>query len=77
MRKLDGLSTRQSQVARLIREGKRTRQIARVLGISPHTVTCYIHEIYILRGIVSTEHPRISLALWVNEQDRATQDAAA
>ena len=76
MQKLDGLSTRQNQVARLIREGKRNRQIARHLGNSPATVTAYIHQIYVLRGIVCSAHPRMSLALWVQEQDHATAAVA-
>lgn len=48
---MEQLSARESDVARLFGEGKTYKEIARLLGMSPHTVRHHIRSIYAKLGI--------------------------
>jgi len=50
---MDGLSTRQIQIAHLVANGMSNRQIAMVLGISPGTVKVHVHDIFSRLGLQS------------------------
>ena len=43
---IDRLSDRESQVLRLLAQGKMYKEIADTLGITSNTVACYIRRIY-------------------------------
>jgi DNA-binding CsgD family transcriptional regulator len=48
-----GLSERESQVTRLCMQGASTRQMARVLALSPHTVQDHLKSIFAKTGVRS------------------------
>jgi DNA-binding CsgD family transcriptional regulator len=49
----DGLSERESQVTRLCMQGLSTRQLARALASSPHTVQDHLKSIFAKTGVRS------------------------
>lgn len=50
-RRSDNLSPREFEVARLICRGLSNKEIASILGISPHTVSTHIRRIYSKFGL--------------------------
>jgi two-component system nitrate/nitrite response regulator NarL len=58
------LATREAQVANLVVEGLATKEIAKRLGITEHTVSNYLFRIYNKLGISS----RVELVLYIMKQ---------
>jgi two-component system, NarL family, nitrate/nitrite response regulator NarL len=63
------LATREAQVANLIVEGLATKEIAKRLGITEHTVSNYLFRIYNKLGISS----RVELVLYIMKQQEEHQ----
>ena len=60
------LSPRRLQVATLVAEGKQSKEIAEILGLSPGTIKQYLHDIYRHLGIAN----RAELASWETNRQR-------
>ncbi|MBX3147998.1 MAG: response regulator transcription factor [Gemmatimonadales bacterium] len=54
------LSQRQSEIVRYIGSGFATKQIAARMGISPHTVSCYLRRLMTRVRV----HTRAELVVW-------------
>ena len=64
---LDRLTAREMEIARLVRDGRTNRQIARVLGLSTKTVEAHLSRIFAKLSIPS----RTVLAVLVTSGERA------
>ena len=64
---LDRLTAREMEIARLVRDGRTNRQIARVLGLSTKTVEAHLSRIFAKLSIPS----RTVLAVLVTTGERA------
>ena len=62
---INALAVRETQVANLIAEGETTKDVAKQLGITEHTVNNYLFRIYNKLGISS----RVELVLYMKEQE--------
>ena len=67
-----GLTAREAQVARLIGEGHGTKQIAHVLGISPHTARHHTERVFVKLGVRS----RVAVALLLRGRMGASSHGA-
>ncbi|OLE27038.1 MAG: hypothetical protein AUG49_06480 [Catenulispora sp. 13_1_20CM_3_70_7] len=63
---LDRLTAREMEIARLVRDGRTNRQIARALGLSTKTVEAHLSRIFAKLSIPS----RTVLAVLVTTGDR-------
>lgn len=63
------LTPRQKQIAELVAAGLTTKQIARVVRISPRTVEAHVREA--AEQIPGDSYPRHKLTLWFLGTDRA------
>ena len=63
---LDRLTAREMEIARLVRDGRTNRQIARVLGLSTKTVEAHLSRIFAKLAIPS----RTVLAVLVTSGER-------
>ena len=63
---LDRLTAREMEIARLVRDGRTNRQIARVLGLSTKTVEAHLSRIFAKLSIPS----RTVLAVLVTSGER-------
>jgi DNA-binding CsgD family transcriptional regulator len=63
---LDRLTAREMEIARLVRDGRTNRQIARALGLSTKTVEAHLSRIFAKLAIPS----RTVLAVMVTTGDR-------
>jgi len=63
------LASREAQVANLVVEGLATKEIAKRLGITEHTVSNYLFRIYNKLGISS----RVELVLYIMKQQEGQQ----
>jgi DNA-binding NarL/FixJ family response regulator len=64
---LDRLTAREMEIARLVRDGRTNRQIARALGLSTKTVEAHLSRIFAKLSIPS----RTVLAVLVTTGERA------
>ena len=64
---LDRLTAREMEIARLVRDGRTNRQIARALGLSTKTVEAHLSRIFAKLSIPS----RTVLAVMVTSGERA------
>ena len=62
---INSLAVRETQVANLIAEGSTTKDIAKSLGITEHTVNNYLFRIYNKLGISN----RVELVLYMKQQE--------
>ena len=61
------LSPREVEVARLVAEGRRNREIAQTLSVTEGTVKIHLHHAYERLGLSN----RVELALWLQDRDPA------
>jgi DNA-binding NarL/FixJ family response regulator len=66
------LSPREVEVARLVAEGRRNREIAQTLAITEGTVKVHLHHAYERLGLSN----RVELALWLQGREPASGDEA-
>lgn len=56
-----GLTPRERQVMQLMAQGRSTQQAARLLGLSPYTVTDHLRSIYAKTGVTSRQELQVLL----------------
>jgi DNA-binding CsgD family transcriptional regulator len=56
-----GLTPREQQVMQLMARGRSTQQAARLLGLSPYTVTDHLRSIYAKTGVTSRQELQVLL----------------
>jgi two-component system nitrate/nitrite response regulator NarP len=61
------LSPRERDLVRLVRQGKRNRDIAEELGITEGTVKVYLHSVFEKTGVANRTELAIRAAEWVSD----------